>query len=288
MRPKLFLTTLKLFGVSPKKYADIAVLIELVHNGTLVLDDIEDDGVLRRGKPTVHQKYGIDTATNVGMSLHVMPLRMLLVNHKELSDEQRLRMWEIYAEEVTNVSFGQALDIYWHKNQTNEIRKSRYLEMVRLKTGSLMRMSMRMACVVAAKDRKTEEIFSEFAEDLGISFQVIDDVLDLTPGNEKFGKAYGNDISEGKVSLPVIYALQKASLEDHNLLLDILHKHTKDRRLIEKAISIIEQTGARSRAVAFAKKTILKAWRKLERKYIEEKDLSELKRLAFYFVERDY
>lgn len=288
LRPKLFLTTLKLFGIKYKKYSDIAALIELVHNGTLVLDDIEDDGELRRGKPTVHKKYGLDTATNVGMSLHVLPLRMLLVNHKELTDTQRLRMWEIYSEEVTNVSFGQALDIYWHKNQTNDIRVSRYLEMVRLKTGSLMRMSTRMACVIAGKDKKTEKVFQVFAEDLGIAFQVIDDVLDLSPDNKKFGKAYGNDITEGKVSLPVIFALQSANIEDHARLLEILHKHTRDKRLIEKAISIIELTGGREKAILFSKKMIQDAWQKLELTYRTNEDMSELKKLAYYFVERDY
>lgn len=95
LRPILFLTCLEIFGLNYRKYYDFAALIELIHNGTLVLDDIEDRGLLRRGKPTCHIKFGIDTATNVGASLHILPLKIILSNHKELTVQQQLKIWQI-------------------------------------------------------------------------------------------------------------------------------------------------------------------------------------------------
>ena len=112
LRPVLFLTCLEILGKKPKKYLDFAYVIELIHNGTLVLDDIEDNGLLRRGKRTCHRKFGVDVATNSGMSMHVMPLRIILKNRKDLTNKQIIRLFEIYTDEMINVSFGQALDIY--------------------------------------------------------------------------------------------------------------------------------------------------------------------------------
>lgn len=287
IRPVLFLKCLEFFGKDPAEYMDIAVLIELVHNGTLVLDDIEDKGLLRRGLPTCHIKFGLDTATNVGMGLHVLPLRILL-SRDDLSTKQQLGLWQIYAEELINVSFGQGLDIYWHKNNPNGIRIQKYLEMVRLKTGSLMRMSLRAACVIANKDKKTEKLFSEFAESIGMAFQIVDDTLDLEHITEKFGKTYGNDITEGKLSLPVIYALKKVSPEVRKRLEYILSKHTRDKRLIQEAIEIIGKTKSLEDAKEFAYDLVDNAWDKLERNWKGKQKLDDLKTLAYFLVKRKY
>lgn len=287
IRPSLFLTVLEIFGKDPSEYFDFAVLIELIHNGTLVLDDIEDDASLRRGKSTVHIKYGLDTATNVGAALHFLPLRIILDRDK-LNSNLRLRLWEVYAEELINVSFGQALDIYWHKSGNNGVYVNKYLEMVRLKTGSLMRMAARMACVLAEQDKRVEDSFRDYAEGLGMAFQIVDDILDLRADREKFGKAWGNDITEGKVSLPVIYAMKRVSADKKNRLKEILAKHTRDRKLIAEAISIIEESRGVDEAYDFAKKLVDRSRIRLERKVGNIHNLSKLRELGNYFVERSH
>lgn len=288
IRPMLFLVCVELFGEDPKKFLDYAVAIELIHNGTLVLDDIEDKAELRRGKPTCHKKFGLDTAVNVGASLHILPLNILLKKRDELSDLQLRKVMDVYREELTNVSFGQALDIYWHKNHPEKVNIEEYLEMVRLKTGSLMRMSTRMACALTGRSEKTEELFKDLGENLGIAFQVIDDCLDLDPPSDKFGKTFGNDITEGKLSLPVIRALRHSSKEKKSRLAYILQKHTRDRRLITEAISLIKETNAIEESREFANNIIMETWGELERKWAKRNNLGNLRDLSLFLVRRDH
>jgi geranylgeranyl pyrophosphate synthase len=287
LRPILFLTVLESFNYPYKNYYDIASLIEIVHNGTLVLDDIEDNGILRRGKPACHLSFGIDTATNLGMSMLVLPLNNILAN-KNLNEEQKLRLFNIYTEELTNVSFGQAIDIYWHKEPTSDITVEEYMEMVRLKTGSLMRMSTRMACAVAGKNMETEKDFEVFSEKVGMAFQIVDDILDLKNIDGKLGKVYGNDITEGKLSLPMVSAMNLMDKESKKVLFNILNKHTRNRKLILKAVKMVNESGGVDNAYNMAKKLSEDAWKDLSDKYGNKYDLAKLKDLALFFVSRDH
>jgi len=287
LRPMMFLLCLQVFKKDSQKYVDIAAMIELVHNGTLILDDIEDDGRLRRGKPTCHLAYGLDTATNTGMALHVLPLRVI-TRHKYLTEKQKLDLLNIYTDEVINVSFGQALDIHWHKNQTLQVDFNKYLEMVRLKTGSLMRMSLRMAAAIAEQKKSTRIILKEYAESVGMAFQIKDDVLDLQTTDEKFGKSHGNDITEGKMSLPVVYALKNTSSNEKKELTYILQKHTRDKRQIDRAIEIISKSGAIDQAEHFAEELVDEGWKRIER-YVEDGEaLQKFKELTYYLIKRTY
>lgn len=288
LRPVLFLTCLDLFGKNYKKYIDFALIVELIHSGTLVLDDIEDEGELRRGQPASHKKFGLDTAVNVGFSLHVLPLKIIFKKHKELNGEQQLRIWQICTEEMVNVAFGQSIDIYWHKNSANNVSVNKYLEMARLKTGSLMRMALRMACAIAKRDGKTEASFKDFGELIGMAFQIRDDSLDLLSYNSEFGKVYGNDITEGKMSLPVVFALRDVSRKKRERLVGILKAHSRNARLLKEAREIIRESGSVDKSMAFANKMIDEAWENLENSFNEGDKLEKLKELTYFFVKRDY
>lgn len=286
-RPVLFLTTLKLFGLDWKKYLDIAFVLELAHNATLIIDDIEDSAKLRRGKLTCHEVFGIDTAVNVGVAAHVLPLVVLQKNIR-LSDAQKLRILKIYNEELVNVYFGQTLDIWWHKNP-KKIKKEEYLEMCRLKTGGLVRMAMRMACALAKKDKKTESAFKNFAELIGIAFQIKDDLLEFTSDEKTFGKSFGNDITEGKMSLPVVLALKKAGKRKGVRLLNILGMHTRNKKIIQEAFAIIKNSGALEDATKYANKLVDDAWYNIEKKLPEKrgKGVGDFKELTYFLVKRN-
>lgn len=286
-RPVLFLTTLNLFGLNWKKYLDIAFALELAHNATLIIDDIEDNAKLRRGKPTCHKIFGLDTAINTGAFAHFLPVRILQYK-KGLSLNERTRIVEIYNEEMINVYFGQTLDIHWHKN-TKDIKKSEYLEMCRLKTGGLVRMAVRMACVLAGKDAKIENDFKNFAELVGIAFQIKDDALEFTSDEKTFGKSFGNDITEGKMSLPVVLALEKSDKKSGDRLKNILQNHTRNKKLIKEAFVIIKKTGAVEEAVDYANRLIDEAWEDIETKLPKnrKKELEEFKNLTYFLVKRD-
>lgn len=288
LRPLLFWTILKAYKKEKPNLLSVASLIELVHNGTLVLDDIEDNALTRRGKPSSHREFGLDTATNVGMSLHVLPLMLLLKEQNGLTNDQKIRLFEVYAEELTNVSFGQALDIYWHKNARHDITRKKYFEMVRLKTGSLMRMSAKMAAIMADQDKRTEDAFASFAESIGVAFQIIDDTLDLEKADVRFGKAYGNDISEGKISLPVIEALHSLDEKDTETLLQILDRHTHDKRVIKKAIGLIIKGKGTDRAKKRARDLVSNALSDLTTKLGDTFESSEIVALAQFMLDRTY
>lgn len=284
-RPILFLTTLKLLGLNWKKYSDVAFALELAHNATLIVDDIEDSAELRRGKPACHKIFGVDIAVNAGATIHFLPLKILL-EKRGLTEKQRLKILQIYSEEMINIYFGQTLDISWHKNpKTTEINK--YLEMTRLKTGGLVRMAMRMACVLANKNKKFEKDIVQFAELAGIAFQIKDDSLEFTSNERIFGKSFGNDITEGKMSLPVIFALQKSNSEIKVRLLKILKLHTHNRKLIDKAMNIIRQSGAVEQSLKYADNLIEKSWREIESKIPKNKHLEDFKNMTYFLVKRD-
>jgi geranylgeranyl diphosphate synthase type I len=288
LRPYLFLTCMELFHYDASKYLDFAALIELLHNGTLVLDDIEDKATLRRGELTCHKKFGLDTAVNVGASLHLLPLKILFSKRKDISVEKELRIWETVADELINVSFGQALDIYWHKNgSADDVSIKKYLGMVSLKTGSLMRMSTRLACILSDQDPKIEKIFTKLGETVGIAFQIIDDALDLNLPNGKFGKSYGNDITEGKLSMPVVFALRELKGEKRERLLYILRRHTKNKKLIREALSLIAETKALKRAKRYASKLVDESWREIE-KSMKGYNIEGLQDLVYFLIKRDF
>lgn len=285
-RPVLFLTTLSLLGFDYKKYLDFAFFIECIHNGTLVVDDIEDNAILRRGKPSLHKIFGIDTAINAGNIMYFLPLKILLAK-KNLTNEQKIKICRIYSEEMINVHFGQGLDIYWHKNFKDSINVSEYMEMCRLKTGSLARMSLRLACVLGNKSGKIEEAFGKFAETVGIAFQIKDDVLDLT-AEKKFGKSFGNDITEGKLSLPVILTLKSSEKNKRENLLKILKLHTRDRRKIKEAIEIIKETGSVDKSISYADKLISEAWSELEKYMPKNKTRKEFGNVIASLTKREH
>lgn len=261
VRPILFLTLLRLFGIEWRKYLDVAIALELAHNATLIIDDIEDSALLRRGKPTCHIAYGLDTAVNAGVAAHSLPLRLLLATDG-LDERQRLRLVGIYAEEIANVYLGQTLDISWHRHP-RMLEVEEYLEMTRLKTGGLLRMASRMACVIAGRE-DLEAAMVRFSEMVGIAFQIKDDALEFESDEATFGKSVGNDITEGKMSLPVTFALAKLPDASRAWLLTTLGAHVTEASILQKAMTMIRETGAVSEAVAYAEKIIEDSWRELE------------------------
>jgi len=287
IRPTLFSDVLNVFDKKYSNYKELGFVIELAHNATLMLDDIEDQSQTRRNQLTTYKKFGLDTAVNTGMTMHLMPLKIIKTLKNKLTANAYEKIQKIYLEEMLNVSFGQALDIYWHKNPATKISKNHYLEMSKLKTGSLMRMSVRFATAIAKQNNRVETIFSNFAESIGIAFQIKDDILDLeSSGGGKFGKAYGNDITEGKISLPVVITLGIANKKDKSNLINILQSHTKNKTKIHKAISIINNYNSIQKSNTIAKKIVAKSLNILNQNTKNTASIEKLKEMADFFIER--
>jgi geranylgeranyl diphosphate synthase, type I len=289
-RPGLFLLICEALGGNAKQWVDFSIIPEVVHNGTLVVDDIEDSSELRRGKPCTYKIYGVDIALNVGNAMYYLPLLPLMAKNTKLPAETLLSVYEIYVQEMINISMGQAMDIAWHKGIANAdaLKEEDYLQMCAYKTGTLARMAAKMATVLAGNnDKVLAEKLGRFAESIGVAFQMQDDILDLvgTEFAKKKGGA-GGDISEGKRTLLVIYTLNHANASDKKRLLDILAMHTFDQTLRDEAIAIIKKYGAFEHVKAFAAKIVQDSWIEAEKLLPTPEAKEKLKAFADFLIQR--
>lgn len=288
-RAILFLLLVKGLGGKINKFKDFAILPELIHQGTLIIDDIEDNSELRRGKPCLHKIYGVDIALNLGNFLYFFPILILREKKKEIKKEIINEIYELYFQEMINLSLGQAMDIFWAKKKIRNIKEKEYLKMCALKTGCLSRFSAKLAGILCQKGKKVIEKLGKFGESLGIAFQIQDDILDLTlkgKEREKFGKVFAQDITEGKKTLLVIHTLKKANSKDKKELLRILEKRTEDKREKERAVEIMEKYNAIEYAKNLSKRIVKKSWEEIERFLPETKEKRKLKSFIFFLIER--
>jgi geranylgeranyl pyrophosphate synthase len=288
-RPSLFLLICEALGKNPEDFADFAIIPEVIHNGTLMVDDIEDASEYRRGKPCTYKIYGLDIAINAGNTMYYLPLLPLIENKEKVSPEKLCKIYEIYVQEMINLSLGQAMDIAWHRGLANaeEISEKDYLQMCAYKTGTLARMAAKIASVLANANEELVEKLGRFAESIGIAFQMQDDILDLTGKDfaEKKG-GRGKDITEGKRTLIVIHTLDVANAEDKRRLIEILSMHTSDQRLIDEAMKIIEKYGSTDYAKTFARKIVEENWVEVEKILPPSNAKEELKAFAKFLIER--
>ena len=288
-RPFLFLLIVEALGRNPDEFLDFAIIPEVVHNGTIMVDDIEDDSEFRRGKRCAHRLFGLDVAINAGNTMYYLPLLPLVKNRDKLSAEKLSKIYEIYVQEMINLSLGQAIDIAWHKGlaDTENITEAQYLQMCAYKTGTLARMAAKIAAVLCEASEDTVERLGRFAEAIGVAFQIQDDVLDLTSKGfaEKKG-GVGQDITEGKRSLVVIHALEKAKPVDKRRLIEILNMHTADQKLKNEAIRIMENYNSLDYVKDFARKIVIDSWKKINRLLKPSEAKEKLRAFATYLVER--
>ena len=288
-RPTLFLLICEALGKNPEDYVDFAIIPEIIHNGTLMIDDIEDASELRRGKPCTYRIYGLDIAINAGNAMYYLPLLPLIKNREKISPEKLAKVYEIYVKEMISLSLGQAMDVAWHKGLANadKLDEENYLQMCAYKTGTLARMAAKMAAVLADADEELVEKLGCFAESIGVAFQMQDDTLDLT--SEEFAEkkgGYGQDITEGKRTLIVIHTLKVAEKEDRERLIEILNMHTSDQKLRNEAIAIMRKYGAIEYAKKFARKIVQESWREVEKLLPASEAKEKLNAFAKFLIER--
>ncbi len=288
-RPTLFLLICEALGKNPEDYVDYAIIPEVVHNGTLMIDDIEDASESRRGKPCTYKIYGLDVAVNAGNTMYYLPLLPLMENREKIGAEKLARIYEIYVQEMISLSLGQAMDIAWHRGMANanEIDEKAYLQMCAYKTGTLARMAAKISAVLTDASDELVEKLGRFAESIGIAFQIQDDILDLT--SEEFAEkkgGRGQDITEGKRTLMVIHALKVSNAKDRKRLIEILKMHTSDQRLKSEAIAIMQKYGSIEYAKNFARKIVKESWKDAEALLPKSEAKEKLNAFAQFLIER--
>ncbi len=282
-RPALFLLVVEALGGDPKKVEDFVLIPELVHNGTLFIDDVEDRSEMRRGRPCSHLIFGTDVAVNCGNALYFLPLISLIKNGKKFSDETVRRVYEIYVQEMINLSFGQAMDIAWHNGMANanNLCEDEYLQMCAYKTGTLARLSAKMAALLAGATEEQIEVMGKFAESIGVAFQIKDDVMNIEGG---LGKEYGDDINEGKRTLMVVYTLKKAQENDRKRLIEILDMHANDRKLVDEAIAILKKYDSLDYAKNYAIKMMKETWKEVDEALPDSEAKGKLRAFVEYLA----
>lgn len=286
-RPLLLLTCAEAVGSSPEVARPLVPLIELIHNGTLVHDDLEDDSELRRGKPCLHKLFGVDIATNVGSAMYFLPLVILYGKRTPYTDEQRLHIYDLVIQELVRCHCGQAIDIAWHNGSRQRITEDEYLQMCAYKTGVLARLAARLGAYVGDGSRAQIEELGRFGETLGVAFQIQDDILNLSGTKFAEGKGRGEDIHEGKRTLLVWYALDHTSADGARRLDEILAGHPIDQKTIDEAIAIIEGTGAIRYAGRKARELVAASWNRVDALLEPSAAKERLREFADFVVKRD-
>lgn len=257
----------------------------VVHN-TLMSDDVEDDSVARRGKECIHKIYGVDTAVNTGAIMYFWPMAKIVNNDFNLTQEQRIAIYDLYITEMIRVSSGQAWDIEWHHGGYTP-NEAQYLNMCLGKTGVLTRFACQLGAIIRNSTKEQYDALGEFGQIVGVGFQIQDDILELTESDFKKGKgSVGGDIHEGKRTLIIIRTLEKASESDKKRLLEILDSHTTKEEEIVEALNIINKYDGISYAKQRAEELVLSAWRKVDGVIEESNAKKLLKKFVEYLVDR--
>lgn len=215
MRPTLCLLACELFGGNIEDCMIPAVSAEIFHNFTLVHDDIMDQAPLRRGMETVYHKWNSDIALLSGDTMLIKAFQYVLATKKEYSHEVFAELCKVALE----VCEGQQYDLNFETQ--DDVTLDAYLEMIRLKTAVLLGSVLKIGAIVAGANDKNQKAIYDFGINLGLAFQLQDDILDCYSDVNVFGKMTGGDISDNKKTYLYLKALELASEEDRNHLLNL-------------------------------------------------------------------
>ena len=233
LRPALLLLLSNALGYTHPHRHTLAAVVEFIHTATLLHDDVVDESTLRRGRDTANQLFGNAASVLVGVFLYSRAFQMMV-------EVGQMRVMEILAEATNTIAEGEVLQLM-NMHDAN-LTEDDYLKVIRSKTAKLFEASARLAPVMANAGSDMENICARYGQALGTAFQVIDDILDYEGDAAVLGKNLGDDLREGKVTLPIIFALQRTQGRDRTLLVNAI-ENASDNNLPE-VLSIIQTSGA--------------------------------------------
>jgi octaprenyl-diphosphate synthase len=205
LRPLAVLLAARACGYRGQRHVEAAAIIEFIHTATLLHDDVVDGSDMRRGRDTANHVFGNQASVLVGDYLYSRSFQMMV----SLDD---LRIQEVMANATNTIAMGEVLQLMnAHDPDTTE---ERYLEVIYRKTAKLFEAGAQMAAILAGAPAATERAMVAYGRHLGTAFQLVDDALDFNADPEELGKNLGDDLAEGKPTLPLIYALGHSSLDD--------------------------------------------------------------------------
>jgi octaprenyl-diphosphate synthase len=233
LRPVLLLLVCGALGFKGAQRFNLAAVVEFIHTATLLHDDVVDDSALRRGNATANETFGNPASVLVGDFLYSRAFQMMV-------DAQSMRIMEVLADATNIIAEGEVMQLMNMHNAA--LDEAGYLQVIRSKTAKLFEASARVGAILAGADAKTEAACADYGQALGTAFQVIDDVLDYTGDAAVMGKNLGDDLREGKTTLPLIAAMQRGSAAQRELIQTAIETGNID--LIDQVVAIVSSTGA--------------------------------------------
>src|SRR6266478_209923 len=245
LRPILVLLSSRLVGATSDATIRMAAVVEMIHTATLVHDDVIDIAKTRRGRPSSNAIWGNHTCVLAGDWLYMQAFQLAL-------RERNFRVLDLLISLTQMMVEGELLQL--ERIGKIDVSEADYMELIDRKTASLFSACARLGAMMGPADEQTEARLGEFAWNLGIAFQLVDDVLDFTSHEKVLGKPVGSDLREGKVTLPLIYALEDATAEERSMVEAVLKDANYDRVPFSKILGMIERHRGFERVQAFTDK----------------------------------
>ena len=248
LRPQLVLLAAGALGYQGDKHLLIAAIIEFIHTATLLHDDVVDASEMRRGHDTANALWGNEAAVLVGDFLYSRAFEMMV-------EVGNMRVMEILAHATNTIAEGEVLQLL--NCNDPDTTEERYLEVIRSKTAKLFQAATQLGAVITGSDQQTELAMANYGMHLGTAFQLIDDVLDYSASSQELGKNIGDDLAEGKPTLPLIYAMTHGNTGQATIIRQAIEHGSRDN--MPAIAAAIESTGAITYTAQCAEKEADKA-----------------------------
>ena len=233
IRPMLVLLFSKALGFSGRERFELAATVEFIHTATLLHDDVVDESALRRGRRTANALFGNAASVLVGDFVYSRAFQMMVgVN--------RMRVLDVLADATNVIAEGEVLQLM--NMHDPDVSVDDYLRVIRFKTAKLFEASARLGAVLAEAEPAIEEACAAFGRSLGTAFQLVDDLLDYEGATEQLGKNVGDDLREGKPTLPLLLAMERGSATERALVRDAIERGEVAR--LGEVVAIVRSTGA--------------------------------------------
>jgi octaprenyl-diphosphate synthase len=242
LRPALLLLCCGALGYTGTQRFNMAAVVEFIHTATLLHDDVVDESELRRGAPTANARFGNPASVLVGDFLYSRAFQMMV-------EAQSMRIMQVLADATNIISEGEVMQLMNMHNAA--LDEAGYLQVIRSKTAKLFEASARVGAILSGATPAQEDACAEYGQAMGTAFQVIDDVLDYAGDTAVMGKNLGDDLREGKTTLPLIAAMQRGTDAERATIQTAIE--TGDISMLDAVVAIVHKTGALDIAKASAR-----------------------------------
>jgi octaprenyl-diphosphate synthase len=233
LRPALLLMVSNALGEQRPTKHTLAAVVELIHTATLLHDDVVDESTLRRGRPTANESFGNPASVLVGDFLHTRSFQMMV-------EAGNMRILQVLSDATNVIAEGEVQQLI--NTHDASLDEAGYLHVIRSKTAKLFEASTQIAAILAGANPTIEAACATYGQALGTAFQIIDDVLDYDGDAAEMGKNLGDDLREGKCTLPLIIAMQQATAEDAQVVREAIEQGSTEQ--LPSILSIVKRTGA--------------------------------------------